>query len=144
MTARAALVAAHCALGAAGCGAAGGPAAPAVPPDAVSASPSEVRPCAGATAIPPEVDQQLTRLASPMRDHCELHALGRARALFVRTMDTVAHDDRGDPIATCQWEVFSIAPGDVRHLGSLSACRFRVADGCAIALDGGPQRLCLP
>lgn len=139
MTTRAVLVAA---LGVIGCGA---PAAPVTAhADEVSAEPTETRPCIGPAAIPPEVDDLLTRLASPMRDHCEVHALGAARALFVRTMNTVAHDDRGDPLPACAWEVFAVAPRPVRHLGSLAACRFRVTDGCAVALDAAAQRVCAP
>ena len=70
------------------------------------------------------------------RVHCERHQLGGgAPALFVRTMNTVAHDEQGDPIPTCHWEVFRLAPEPVRHLGSLSVCRFRVDGGCVVGLD---------
>lgn len=100
----------------------------------VSADRFETRPCEGATAIPPAVDELLTQLASPVRDHCEHHRLGGAPVLFVRTMNSVAHDDRGDPLPACRWEVFRVAPGPVRHLGTLSTCRFRVAGRCAVAL----------
>lgn len=101
----------------------------------LSASPGDTHPCEGETAIPAAVDEMLTRLASPVRDHCEEHRVAGAPALFVRTMNTVAHDDRGDPIPTCHWEVFRTAPEPVRHLGSVSACRFRVDGGCVVSLD---------
>jgi hypothetical protein len=114
---------------------------------AASATPWEIRPCEGATAIPPAVDELLTRLESPVRDHCEQHRLGDgATALFVRTMNTVAHDDQGSPLPTCHWEIFRVAPEPVRHLGSLSVCRFRVDGSCIVALDDGAPttpRTCL-
>jgi hypothetical protein len=50
-------------------------------------------------------------------------------------MNTVAHDDQGSPIPTCHWEIFRVAPAPVRHLGSLSVCRFRVDGSCIVALD---------
>lgn len=116
-------------------GGAGGAEAP-----AVSAAPSETHPCAGATAIPPAVDAQRTLLESPVRDHCEVHRLGGGTpALFVRTMNTVAHDDQGAGIPTCQWEVFYVAPATVRHLGTLSVCRFRVDGGCVVGMGEGAR-----
>jgi hypothetical protein len=70
-----------------------------------------------------------------------------APALFVRTLNTVAHDEAGAPIPTCQWEVFQTEPAPARHLGSLSVCRFRVDAGCVIGLDddtaAGAPRTCL-
>lgn len=101
----------------------------------VSADRFETRPCEAATAISPAVDALLDQLASPVRDHCELHRLGGAPVLFVRTMNSVAHDDRGDPLPACRWEAFRTAPGPARHLGTLATCRFRVAGRCAVALD---------
>jgi hypothetical protein len=82
------------------------------------------------------VDELLSQLESPVRDHCERHQFGGGvPALFVRTMNTVAHNEQGDPISTCHWEVFRMAPEPVRHLGSLSVCRFRIDGGCVVGLD---------
>jgi hypothetical protein len=107
-------------------------------PQERSATRFEARPCTGETAIPPEVDRILTELESDTRrEHCELHVLGpdQARRLFVRTMNTVAHDDEGDPLPACIWEVFAIPPQAVRHLGTLSVCEFAIEKGCIYDLD---------
>lgn len=107
----------------------------------VSATRFQTRPCAGETAIPPEADRILGELGSPTREHCELHALrpGGARLLFVRTMNTVAHDDAGEPIPTCLWEVFAVPPQPVEHLGTLPMCQLAIHDGCIHDADQTPQ-----
>lgn len=107
----------------------------------VSATRFETRPCQGETAIPPDVDRILSELESPTREHCELHALppGGPQLLFVRTMNTVAHDDAGDPIPTCSWEVFAVPPRSVAHLATLSMCQFAIDEGCIYDLDQTSQ-----
>jgi hypothetical protein len=107
----------------------------------VSATRFQARPCAGETAIPPDAERILEKLESPTREHCELHALapGGPPILFVRTMNTVAHDDAGNRIPTCSWEVFAVPPQPVTHLGSLSMCEFAVENGCIYDLDQTPE-----
>lgn len=99
-------------------------AACATAPPAMTAPPWERRACDG--LISPEVDAMLTKLAAPTRDHCEQHEVGAATELFVRTMTTVAHDDAGDPLPACQWEVFRVAPPPVVHLRSAFDCQLRI------------------
>jgi hypothetical protein len=103
----------------------------------VSATRFQTQPCEGDTAIPADADRILTELESPTREHCELHALtpGGPRLLFIRTMNTVAHDDAGDPIPTCLWEVFAVPPQPVAHFGTLSLCQFAIEEGCIYDLD---------
>lgn len=107
----------------------------------VSATRFQTQPCQGETAIPPDADRILSELESPTREHCERHALtpGGAQSLFVRTMNTVAHDDAGDPIPTCLWEVFAIPPQSVAHLGTLSMCQFAIDKECIYDLDQTAQ-----
>jgi hypothetical protein len=54
-------------------------------------------------------------------------------------MNTVAHDDAGDPIPTCLWEVFAVPPQSVAHLATLSMCQFAIEKGCIYDLDQTPQ-----
>jgi len=108
----------------------------------VSATRFQARPCEGETAIPADAARILDELESPTREHCELHALspGGPRLLFVRTMNTVAHDDAGEPIPTCLWEVFAIPPRPVEHLGTLTSCQFAINEkGCIYDLDQTPE-----
>lgn len=106
----------------------------------VSATRFQTQPCQGETAIPPDADRILSELESPTREHCELHAMTAAgpQLLFVRTMNTVAHDDAGDPIPTCLWEAFAIPPQSIAHLGTLSMCQFAIDKGCIYDLDQTP------
>jgi hypothetical protein len=88
-----------------------------------------------------EADRILTERESDTREHCELHALGAdgARRLFVRTMNTVAHDDEGNRLPACIWEVFAVPPRPVRHLGTLNVCEFAIWSGCIYDLDQAPE-----
>lgn len=106
-----------------------------------SATRFEALPCAGETAIPAEADRILTERESDTREHCELHAFGSdgTRHLFIRTMNTVAHDDEGDRLPACIWEVFAVPPQPVRHLGTLYACEFAIQNGCIYDLDQTPE-----
>lgn len=101
----------------------------------ISAPPDETRACEGPTAIPPEIDEMLSAEGAPERDHCELHRLvpGEPPLLFVRTMNTVAHDDEGRPLPACSWRVFHLQPS--ASAGSLHDCRFRIEKGCVTSLD---------
>jgi hypothetical protein len=108
----------------------------AAPPE-LSSPPEVTAACAGATAIPLAVDAILNRLSAPTRDHCERHLLGGRAALFVRTMNTVAHDEAGGRVPACRWEVFRVPPEPVAHVGSLLSCRLRVDGRCIFGLDPG-------
>jgi hypothetical protein len=101
----------------------------------------QLRPCEGETAIPDDAERVLTERGSATREHCELHALGPdgARRLFVRTMNTIAHDDEGNRLPACIWEVFAVAPQPVSYLGALYVCEFAVKDGCIYDLDQTPE-----
>jgi len=105
----------------------------------LSASPDETRPCEGATAIPPEAEKILEHLESPETSHCELHSPspGAPPLLFVRTMNTVAHDDEGNRLPACTWEVFRTSGGAVTHVATLSACSLRFDKGRVMSLDEG-------
>lgn len=105
-----------------------------LPPE-VSATPNEITPCVGETAIPPAIDTMLTSLESPERGHCERHRLTAKDAplLFVRTMNTVAHDDEGNGSPACTWEVFRVHPP--AHVGTLSWCTLRFENGCIVSMD---------
>lgn len=107
----------------------------------VSATRFQARPCEGETALPADAEAILAKLESPTREHCELHVLtpGGSPVLFVRTMNTVAHDDAGNRIPTCSWEVLALPPQPVEHLGSLSMCELAVKDGCIYDLDQTPE-----
>jgi hypothetical protein len=50
-------------------------------------------------------------------------------------MNTFAHDDEGNRLPTCIWEVFTIPPQPVEHVGSLYVCEFAVQNGCIHGLD---------
>lgn len=91
---------------------------------ATTAPPWQRHACDG--MIPPAVDAMLVELAAPTRDHCEQHARGGTTELYVRTMNTVAHDDAGTPIPTCQWEVFRLAPLPAAHLRTTGDCQLRL------------------
>jgi hypothetical protein len=108
-------------------------------PPEVSASPQETRPCDGPTAITPEVDRILSTLESPERSHCEVHAPGPGEPalLFVRTMNTVAHDDDGRKSPACTWEVFRTAGANAAHVTTLSSCMLRFEARCIRSLDDG-------
>jgi hypothetical protein len=126
-------------LAAAGaCGSRPSPRTPASPVE-LSAPSYETRPCEGPTAIPPEVDAALTKLESPERSHCELHRLfpGAPPLLFVRTMNTVGHDDEGRALPACQWEVFRSSGTIMVHAATLDGCSLRFENGCVLSLDEG-------
>jgi hypothetical protein len=96
--------------------------------------------CSGATALSLEVQSELIRLSSPDLDSCERHRLADEPApLFVRTKNTLAHDDAGNPSPACTWEIFR-TDGIVTHLGTLSACELRIEDACIYSLDENPPR----
>ena len=95
-----------------------------------SAEPWEPSRC---DAIPPAIDAQLSQLEAPVRDHCERHD-GR---LFVRTMNTVAHDDNGSAMPACRWEAFDLPSG--KHLATFEACELVFAGRCVSA---GSDRQC--
>jgi hypothetical protein len=96
-----------------------------------SAEPWQPSRCDG---IPPAIDDQLTQLESPVRDHCERHA----GHLFVRTMNTTAHDDNGSALAACRWEAFDLASS--KHLATFDACELVFDGSCVVA---GSARQCL-
>lgn len=95
-----------------------------------SAEPWEPSRCDG---IPPAIDAQLSQLDAPVRDHCERHG-GR---LFVRTMNTVAHDDNGSAMPACRWEAFDLASS--KHLATFDTCEL-VFDGRCVS--GGNEHQC--
>jgi hypothetical protein len=83
--------------------------------------------------IPPAIDAQLSQLDAPVRDHCERHG-GR---LYVRTMNTVAHDDNGSALPACRWEAFDL--GSSKHLATFDTCEL-VFEGRCVA--SGSARQC--
>ncbi|HEY4241123.1 MAG TPA: hypothetical protein VGM88_14975 [Kofleriaceae bacterium] len=93
-----------------------------------SAHPWEASRCDG---FSPAVDAELTRLESPVRDHCERHG----GVLYVRTMNTTAHDDAGAPLPACRWEVFA---GSGVHVATLESCELTFAGRCVTA--GGARQ----